>query len=290
MSIPVTGHTRLCCLLGSPVAHSISPLMHNESFRERDIDCVYLCFDVGKDSLGEVVRALRDCSVLGFNLTMPLKEAVLPFLDDLSEEAALIGAVNTVKNENGRLVGYNTDGMGYIRSVQAEGCEISGREMTLMGAGGAAAAIAVQAALSGASALHLAARAGKSWNRAVALTEQINASTSCRADLTDLSDTDTLQEVIDRSVLLTNATSAGMSPHEDVTPLPETVTLSPGLFVSDIIYNPRQTKFLKKAASQGCRYSNGLYMLLYQGAVAFKIWTGQEMPLELVRKKVFLSE
>ena len=155
MTYQITGTTRLGGLLGSPVAHSKSPLMHNESFRLLGLDFVYLCFDMGPEKLERTVQALRDMNVYGFNLTMPLKTAVIPYLDELSEEAALIGAVNTVKNENGRLIGYNTDGMGFMASVREQGMDVSGRTVTLLGAGGAASAIGVQAALDGAAVLHI---------------------------------------------------------------------------------------------------------------------------------------
>ena len=165
MTYQITGHTRMGGLLGSPVAHSISPMMHNDSFRELGLDWVYLCFDVGPDRLGEVVNAFRSMNVYGFNLTMPDKEAVIPHLDELSLAAELIGAVNTVKNEDGKLIGHNTDGIGYMQSVSAAGWDIRGKEMTLLGAGGAACAIAVQAAINGVSRLHLVSRRGRSWRK-----------------------------------------------------------------------------------------------------------------------------
>ena len=283
----ITGHTRLGCLLGSPVAHSLSPVMYNDCFRELNIDYVYLCFDIGQDKLEQTVRTLRDLNVFGFNVTMPDKEAVIPFLDDISPEAGLIGAVNTVKNEDGRFVGYNTDGMGYMGSLKAAGVDAVGNTMTLLGAGGAAGAIAIQAALDGVKKIHLASRHGKSWERALMLTERINHQTSCEADLIDLSDIAALQQAIEESVLLTNATSAGMAPHEDLTALPDPIVLPPQLAVSDIIYNPRQTKLLARAEEAGCRTMNGLGMLLSQGECAIRLWTGQEMPAELIRRRYF---
>ena len=145
----ISGTTRLGGLLGSPVSHSLSPAIHNESFRVLGLDYVYLCFDIGKDALPDVVRAFREMNVFGFNLTMPVKEAVMALLDELTPAASLIHAVNTVCNENGRLTGYNTDGIGFMRSVREAGADPAGKEMTLMGCGGAAQAIAFQAALDG---------------------------------------------------------------------------------------------------------------------------------------------
>ncbi len=284
----ITGHTRLACLIGSPVAHSISPMMHNEAFRLLDLDAVYLCFDTKDKELGTMIRALRDMNVLGFNITMPDKERVMEYLDALSPAARMIGAVNTVKNENGRLVGYNTDGEGYIRSLSDVGYEITEGEMCLLGAGGAASSIAVQAALSGAPVLHILNRKnGRSFPNAIRLAEQINAETACRADVIDLNDAKAVQDCVEKSSLLTNATSVGMAPGTDALPLPDPTCLHPDLTVSDIIYNPRQTRLLAEARARGCRTLNGLYMLLYQGAAAFHIWTGQDMPIEAIREAYF---
>ncbi len=283
----ITGHTRLGGLLGSPVSHSISPLMHNDSFQELGLDFAYLCFDVKPDQLKEAVAGLRAMNTYGFNLTMPDKEAVLPYLDELSLEAQLVGAVNTVKNENGRLIGYNTDGLGYMKSVEEAGCRIAGKEMMLLGAGGAACAIAAQAAISGAAKLHLVSRRGRSWEKAKKLVSAINQRTDCQADLIDLADQSGLKKALENTILLTNATSAGMAPHTELTPLEDTSLLHPGLVVSDVIYNPRQTRLLRDAAALGCQTFNGMYMLLYQGAAAFHIWTDQDMPVELIRSRYF---
>lgn len=287
MSVPITGHTRLGGLLGSPVAHSISPMMHNDSFAFHKLDYVYLCFDIREDKLGTTIRALRDMNTYGFNLTMPDKTAVMGYLDEISVEARLIGAVNTVKNQDGKLIGFNTDGAGYMRAAADFGVDVTGRELTLIGAGGAANAIAVQSALDGAAFIHLVSRRGRSWDRARSLVDRINENTGCQAELIDLEDTVCLKSALERSVLLTNATSAGMAPETDVTPLKDTSLLYPELFVSDVIYNPRKTRFLREAQEAGCRTFNGLYMLLYQGEKAFNIWTGLDMPVQMIRERYF---
>lgn len=287
MAYEITGHTRLGCLLGSPVAHSLSPMMYNESFRLLGIDWVYLCFDTADADLGEIVQSLRRMNVFGFNLTMPDKEHILPYLDEITPAARMIGAVNTVKHENGKLVGHNTDGIGYMRSVTEAGCDPSSCEMTLLGAGGAAASIAVQAALDGIPVLHLVSRRGRSWAKAERLVAAINSETACQASLTDMADTAAVYDCIRKSSLLTNATSIGMAPDTDATPVTDTSCFHDGLLVSDIIYNPRQTRLLREAEAHGCRTTNGMRMLLYQGAAAFSIWTGQEMPVDEVRKKYF---
>lgn len=287
MAYQITGHTRLGCLLGTPVAHSISPMMYNESFRLLGLDCVYLCFDTKEADLKAMVKALKDMNVFGFNLTMPDKERIIPFLDELSPAAQMIGAVNTVKNENGRLIGHNTDGIGYMRSVRDARHNVSGGAMTLLGAGGAASSIAIQAALDGVPRLHIVNRRGRSWENALRLADTINKNTGCQADVTDLADASALKACIQESTLLTNATSIGMAPHTDATPIQDHSCFHPDLLVSDIIYNPRQTRLMREAEAAGCHTTNGLYMLLYQGEAAFRIWMDQDMPVEEIRSKFF---
>ncbi|MEE0693704.1 MAG: shikimate dehydrogenase [Lachnospiraceae bacterium] len=287
MNPQITGHTRLCCLLGTPIAHSISPMIHNEAFRMLGLDFVYLCFDTKHADLKTMIQTLREMNVLGFNLTMPDKERILPYLDELSPAAAMIGAVNTVKNENGRLIGHNTDGIGFMQSVKDTGYDIRSGEMTLLGAGGAASSIAVQAALDGVPALHIINRKGRSWNNAIRLATLINERTGCRADVTDFADVAAVKNAVRQSSLLANATSIGMAPDTDASPIVDTSCFHSGLLVSDIIYNPRFTKLMLDAKAAGCRTANGLYMLLYQGAAAFHIWTGCEMPIDAIREKYF---
>ncbi len=285
----ITGTTGLTALLGSPVSHSISPLMHNEAFRLLGIDSVYLCFDVTEETLEEAVRGLRACRIRGFNLTMPLKNRIVPLLDDLSPEARLIGAVNTVVvDPDGRMTGYNTDGIGFVRSARDAGHDITGKKLVLMGAGGAATAICAQAALSGAAEIHQFVRSQSRFrDRAEALIRTINDTLPCRACLHDNEDTETLAQVLGGSDMLINATSVGMAPDTGTSILPDPSVLHPGLTVADIIYNPRRTLLLRQAEDAGCAVFNGMYMLLYQGAEAFRLWTGQEMPVEEIRMKYF---
>ena len=287
MAYQITGHTRLGCLLGTPVSHSISPMMHNEAFRILGLDCVYLCFDTKNADLKTMVQTLKEMNVYGFNLTMPDKERILPYLDELSPAARMIGAVNTVKNEDGRLIGHNTDGIGYMQSVKDTGYDATTGPMTLLCAGGAASSIAIQAALDGVPVLHIVNRRGRSWDNALRLADLINENTSCKADVTDMAKGVAVKACIKDSLLLTNATSIGMAPNTDASPVQDTSCFHPDLLVSDIIYNPRRTKLLLEAQDAGCRISNGMYMLLYQGAAAFQIWTGKEMPVEEIRQKFF---
>lgn len=284
----ITGHTGLTGLLGSPVSHSLSPMMHNTSFQHLGLDYVYLCFDVGEEGLEEAVKGLKLCGIRGFNLTMPDKNMMAELADELSPAAAIIGAVNTVVNDNGKLIGHNTDGVGFMRSVRDAGLDVAGKTMTIMGAGGASTAICAQAALDGVKELNIFARPTSRFHeRTVKLVETINSTTSCKATLIDQADQTALKKSIDESYLLVNATSVGMAPNTDASVLSDPSMLHEGLAVGDVIYNPRETLFLKQAKEAGCKTFNGMYMLLYQGAEAFRLWTGQDMPVDLVRDLYF---
>ena len=199
----ITGHTRLTGLLGSPVAHSKSPLMHNEAFRLLRLDYVYLCFDVKEDSLKTAFEGLKKLNVAGFNCTMPDKTAICELLDDLSPAAKMIGAVNTVVNENGRYIGHNTDGIGYMQSVKDAGFDIKGETMTLLGAGGAASSIFVQAALDGVKKINLFSIKDRFWEKAEKMVDMVNSNTDCDAKLIELGNDDILNEAISNSKILT---------------------------------------------------------------------------------------
>lgn len=283
----ITGHTKLTGLLGSPVAHSISPLMHNESFKMLGLDYVYLCFDVPEDNLETVFNGLKKLDIAGFNCTMPDKTRICQLVDELSPAASMIGAVNTVVNDNGKFIGHNTDGIGYMQSVKDAGYDITGSTMTLLGAGGAASSIFVQAALDGVKNINIFSIKDRFWEKAERMVEAVNKNTDCTARLMELGDDALLADSIADSQILTNATSVGMAPNVDGCIVSDNSMLPEGLIVSDVIYNPMETKLLKMAKERGCKTFNGMYMLLYQGAEAFKIWTGREMPVEHIKKLYF---
>lgn len=288
MSIPITGHTQLTGLLGSPVAHSISPRMHNESFQYWDLDYVYLCFDVDEQTLPEAVDGLRAIGIRGLNLTMPCKNRMVDLCDSLSPAARLMDAVNTVVNDNGHLTGHNTDGTGFVRALQDAGHGIAQKTMTLLGAGGASTAICVQSAIDGARAIHVFARStSRFWSRMQALADEISHSYPCQVTLTDQADQAQLARALEESQLLVNGTSVGMAPNTGDSLITDSRYLHPDLVVFDAIYEPRQTRLLKLAADAGCQTCNGLYMLLYQGAAAFSLWTGKEMPIAHIKSRCF---
>lgn len=286
MTHEITGTTRLTALLGSPVAHSISPQMHNEAFRILNLDYRYLAFDVTPADLPKAVAGLASIHIRGFNLTMPHKTAILPLLDELTPAARLAGAVNTVINEDGCLIGHTTDGIGYMQSVKDAGHDIIGKTMTLLGAGGAATAICVQAALDGVAAIHMLKRRNLSWDDTQKFIDTIAKETGCQILLHDITDQDTLRSCMQESAILVNATNVGMSPDTEESVVPADL-LFPELIVSDIIYNPRETLLLRQANACGCPTFNGLYMLLYQGAASFECWTGKKMPVHVIKDKYF---
>lgn len=287
MKKQITGHTRLICLLGDPVSHSISPAMHNLSFQTLGLDYVYLAFPTTIEQLTSTTDFLKQVGARGFNCTMPCKRIAAETCDELSPAARLMNSVNTVVIEDGKLIGHNTDGIGYMKSVQDAGHDIIGKEMTLLGSGGASSAILTQAALDGVTKIHLFARKGNSWNIIAKQVEQINAQTSCKVTLNELADETALKNSIQDSAILVNASSVGMAPNTDGCLIPEESYFHPELVVSDVIYNPRRTKLLEMAEMSGLATFNGMYMLLYQGAEAFRLWTGYEMPVNLIKKELF---
>lgn len=276
----------LTCLLGSPVAHSISPAMHNMAFEELGINCEYKAFDVDKSGLERKVKELVEEGVLGFNLTMPNKQAICPMCDELSDAARISGSVNTVLNDKGRLIGYTTDGIGFMRACEDAGFNPKEGKMVILGAGGAARSILVQAALDGLTDITVFSRRGKNRDMIWGIIELLKKETSCNINLLDY-DNDTLRKELSEAGLLTNASSVGMAPDTEGCLIEDISLFHKDLAVYDIIYNPLETRLMKLAKKAGCRTANGKLMLLYQGAAAFKIWTGKDMPVEKIKRALF---
>ena len=285
----INGHTRMLCLIGSPVGHSGSPAMYNYSFEKCGLDYAYLAFDVKEDETKKAIDALRLLNVRGFNITMPCKTKALTCCDELSKEAELIGAVNTVVNEDGKLIGYNTDGRGWVRSLKEAGVDIHGKKMTIAGSGGAATSIEITSALEGLRELTIFARkSSASFANAKHTVEKIRSAVEeCKVNLYDIADREVFAREIADSDIFTNATSVGMKPHEDQTLIDDPAMFHPGLVVSDVVYNPRKTKLLEDAEKAGCKIVPGIGMLLWQGAEEFKLYTGKEMPAHEVEEKYF---
>ena len=273
----IDGYTRLAAVVANPIKHSISPFIHNSAFEATNTNGVYLAWEVDAAELAETVANIRRYQMYGINLSMPYKEQVIPYLDQLSEEACLIGAVNTVVNREGTLIGYNTDGKGFFKSLPS--FKISRKRMILLGAGGAAKAILAQAILDGVSQISVFVRSS-SMEKTRPYLEKIQNATGFRVDLFALEDIQELQDSITQADLLVNATSVGMDGFSQ--PIPTSIVLPEKLLVADVIYQPFETPFLKWARNQGNQSINGLGMLLYQAAEAFELWTGKEMPTDQI--------
>ena len=271
------GYTRLAAVVANPIKHSISPFIHNTAFEATATNGVYVAWEIETSDLEQTIRNIRRYQMFGINLSMPYKEQVIPYLDELSDEARLIGAVNTVVNHDGILIGYNTDGKGFFKSLPS--FTITGKKMTLLGAGGAAKSILIQAILDGANQISVFVRES-SMEKTKSYLDRLEEQTGFKVDLYALEDVSELQARIAESDLLVNATSVGMDGQSS--PVPESIVLPETILVADIIYKPFETPFLKWARSQGNPGVNGLGMLLYQAAEAFQLWTGKEMPTEVI--------
>ena len=280
----ITGHTELIGLIAYPIRHTSSPTMHNAAFAKLGLDYAYLAFEVDNNSLEGAVQGIRSLQLKGSNVSMPNKTVVHKYLDKISPAAEMCGAVNTIVNEDGVLTGHITDGTGYMMSLKDNGVDVIGKKMTIVGAGGAATAIEIQAALDGGAELSIFNRKDDFWANAEETVRKINEKTNCKASLYDLDDLDKLKEEIATSYLFTNATGMGMKPLEGKTYIPDKSFLRPDLIVSDVVYFPRETELLRMAKEVGCKTMNGLGMMLFQGAAAFKLWTGEDMPIEYMKE------
>lgn len=272
MTERLTGHTLLISLIATPIRHSMSPTMHNEAFAKLGLDYAYLAFEVDNSTLKPAVDGIRALGIRGSNVSMPNKQAIIPYLDEISPEAKLIGAVNTVTNKDGKghLVGYNTDGIGAIKALEDEGVTVKDQSITLTGAGGAATAIAIQAAFDGAKELYIFNINDDVFENAKETAKKINDNTNCRATVTDLADQAAFKSAIQKSSIYIDATSVGMKPLQEQSLINDPEMIRSDLVVFDVVYAPRETKLLRFAKEHGAKkVINGLGMMLYQGAQLF---------------------
>lgn len=284
MAERITGHTELIGLMAYPIRHSSSPAMQNEAFAKLGYDYAYLAFEVDNDSLEDAITGMRALKMRGSNVSMPNKTVVGQYLDELSPAAKLCGAVNTIVNDNGHLTGHITDGIGFMAALKDNQIDVIGKKMTIAGAGGAATAVEIQAALDGVAELSVFNRNDEFWERAKDNVRKINEHTNCKATLYPLEDLDQLKKEISDSFLFANATGMGMKPLEGQTYIPDISFLRPDLIVVDIVYAPRETALLKLAKEAGCQTMNGLGMMLFQGSAAFELWTGEPMPIPYMKE------
>ncbi|EMF0060167.1 shikimate dehydrogenase [Enterococcus hirae] len=282
----ISGKTKLTGFFAKPASHSLSPLMHNLAFSHWGIDAVYLAFEVDQTNLRQAVESIRTLDMLGVNVSMPNKTAVLAYLDQLSPEAELIGAVNTIVHQEQRLIGYNTDGMGFVRSVNETGHPIKNQKIVVLGAGGAAKAIVVQMALEGAQEITIYKRLNATFLPLNEYFAKVSEKTGCPIRLHDYADESQLALDLSQANLLINATDIGMGSKKDQLPIADVKLLHSQLAVFDLIYSPSETRLIQEAKKMGIKAYNGLGMLIHQGAIAFELWTHREMPVQNIRERL----
>ncbi len=274
----ISGKTRVCGVIGDPIEHSLSPIMHNAAFEALGLDYVFLAFKVKSACVADAVEGMRALNIRGLNVTMPHKKTVMASLDRIDLSAQIINSVNTILNKENLLFGFNTDGVGAVKALKENGVELKGRKVLLLGAGGAARAIAY-AVSKEADELAILNRTIKP---AQELTRLLEKSANKKIISGTLSAEDIEKDLQDSDILI-NATSVGMKPRADESPIPPKL-LRRNLAVMDIVYNPLETKLAKDAKEAGAKVVSGVEMLIYQGAAAFEIWTGKSAPVEVMRK------
>ncbi|MFW9937713.1 MAG: shikimate dehydrogenase [Candidatus Thorarchaeota archaeon] len=276
----INGCTKVLCIIGHPVEHSMSPVMHNAVLQDLGLNLVYIAFDVKPNQLKEAVEGLKALEIIGFNVTIPYKENIIKYLDKIDSLAKRIGAINTVKNENGYLIGKNTDALGVKKVLLDAGFKIQGKNIIILGAGGAAKAISYISAEE-ANKIVIANRTEK---RAIELVKNIKQNLDTNAEAKRFSE-NIIREELKNADILINATPIGMYPNVNQSPIPKEV-LHPELFVFDVIYNPLETQLLKNAKDIGCKTLSGLEMLVNQGILAFEWWTNKKPNANLMKRKV----
>lgn len=276
----ISGTTKVCGIIGDPVEHSLSPAMQNAAFNDLKLDFVYVAFRVKKEELENAMNGMRSLGIHGLNITMPHKNAVISYLDKIDSTAKFINAVNTVLNDNGKLLGFNNDGLGALKALKENGVDPKKKKLLLLGAGGAANAIAFHAAQEVKELVIL----NRTAEKAETLAEALRTKFSKQITGKSLS-TNRIKEELKNADILINATSVGMHPNINQSPVrPE--WLRPDLCVMDIVYNPLETKLARNAKAKGARVISGVEMLVYQGAASFEIWTNHPAPVKVMKKTV----
>jgi shikimate dehydrogenase len=280
----ITGATQVVALIGDPVEHSRSPVMHNVAFQAAGLNLVYIALPVAAADVEAAVVGLRALNLKGANVTMPHKTAVIPYLDEVSTCASLIGAVNTIVRRGGRLVGDNTDGRGFVRAVEEKaGVKLRGRRVFLFGAGGAARAVALELARIGVSLLTLTNR---NIDRAEELAARVNEITGCETTVVPWN-TSAWTTFLEGADVIVNCTRAGMLGEPDFVAAVPWSALKRHALVCDAVYEPLHTNLLKTAAENGHPTLDGLSFLLYQGVLAFELWTGVPAPVEAMARVLY---
>lgn len=284
MRSPAEEGPRVLGVIGWPVGHSLSPVMHNAAFQHQGMECHYAAFPVAPADLPAALAGVRALGLLGLNVTIPHKEAVIPLLDEVAPSAKQLGAVNTIVNRGGRLVGYNTDGWGFISSLEEEGVNPKGQQAVVLGAGGAARAVAVHLALAGAARITIVNR---TLQRAANLARLVTQAVPCTVVAAAQAGSDEERRALSQADLVVNCTPMGMHPDQvDLTPVAEINLLPPSAVVYDAVYRPEETRLLREARQRGLRAISGLGMLIHQGACAWEYWFGHRGPVKVMEAVV----
>lgn len=284
----ISGHTGLLALIGSPVGHSGSPAMYNYSFERLGLDYAYVAFDIKVEEVGAAIAAMKTFKMRGCNVTMPCKTEAVKYMDELSPAARIIGAVNTIVNDDGKLTGHITDGEGFVNNLRDHGIDVRGKKIVVAGGGGAATAIQVQCALDGAREISIFNIKDGFFERTLKTAEKIRGEVpSCEVNVYDIADTDRMTAEIQSGDIFANATIVGMKPMENESVVKDLAAFRPELVVADAVYDPVETRLLREAREAGCACITGKGMLLWQGVAAFKLYTGQDMPVEEVKEHFF---
>ncbi|MEM3673100.1 MAG: shikimate dehydrogenase [Candidatus Bathyarchaeia archaeon] len=274
----ISGKTQLCALIGDPVEHSLSPYIHNAAFKHLKLDFVYVTFKVSKENVKEALEGARALGIRGLNVTMPLKTAVIQHLDKLDPNAEKIGAVNTILNNEGKLTGYNTDGFGALEALKAKRQNPAGKNILVLGAGGAARAVAFALCKDAKDMTIL----NRTPEKAKILAEELSRIFEKKVKFGGLGE-ETLRREVEKADILVNATAVGMAPKIDETPV-DMKLLHSNLTVFDLVYNPPETRLLKEAKAMGAKTVDGICMLVHQGALSFQIWTGRKAPIDVMTR------
>lgn len=280
----VTAKYELIGLMAYPIRHSLSPEMQNKALEKAGLPFTYMAFEVDNDSFPGAIEGLKALKMRGTGVSMPNKQLACEYVDELTPAAKLVGAINTIVNDDGYLRGYNTDGTGHIRAIKESGFDIKGKTMVLLGAGGASTAIGAQGAIEGLKEIKLFNRRDEFFDKALAFAQRVNENTDCVVTVTDLADQQAFAEALASADILTNGTKVGMKPLENESLVNDISLLHPGLLVTECVYNPHMTKLLQQAQPAGCKTIDGYGMLLWQGAEQFTLWTGKDSPLEYVKQ------
>ena len=280
----ISGTTRMAAVLANPIKHTLSPFIHNLAFAQTGVDGVYLAFEIDELSFNESLKMIKAWQMYGVNLSMPFKQLAISQMDELSEEVRKIGALNTVVNKEGRLIGYNTDGEGFVNSLRYQGIELHSKRVLVLGAGGAAKAIIYALAKSGVSQIVVAKRLNNTYQSVKEKLETMVNQTNCDIEVISF-ETTALEKACDNATMIVNTTSVGMTGQTQESLL-ESDWLKPSQLVIDIIYQPLVTPLLEIAQQQGCQTFNGVGMLLFQALAAFELWTGKQVDPEPIYQQL----